>query len=820
MTALKTRNDLRKMFFLFVFMIAMVLGANDGMAQISMQNLNRVKVDELSDSQIANFIQKYKEQGYTLADVEKMAKTKKMNAGELEKLKKRINEMESSQSSALATENRVEALQEKQSSEASSPANTPINNRIFGSSLFANSKISFEPSQSVATPRNYVIGVNDVLHIDVFGLAEATYDLTVSSQGSVRVPNVGLVSVSGKTIEQVEKILKKKLSSIYSSVNAGSTTVAVSINKIRSIKVFILGEVRNPGTYLLTSVSSVFNAMSACGGPSENGSFRNVKLIRNGKEIATIDLYEFLLNGVMPSDVTLQDQDVIQVPTYQTRVTVNGFVKRDGIYELKSGESLKDLINYCGGFTDDAYTDRIGVSRNQGGEKSVADVTKELFSMFTPASGDVYQVDQILDKYANRVQILGSVFRPGVYALEEGMTLYDLVEKASGITEDAFMESATIVRLQEDLTPEIISFSVKDLMEKTFNDTLRKEDIVTIGGKTDFEPEKQVSIYGAVFSPGVFPYYENITLKDLVFLARGFKEEADPTKIEVVRRIMDKETLSLNETKTEIFSLTMGRDLSGEGADFKLQPRDQVTIRQMEGYESLGVVHILGEIKNPGDYAITKKTEKISDILNRCGGTSRYAYPEGAFLIRKSKRSAAEVERDLKLIEMMNNQEEMQDAQIREEFMKRKDLVGIRLDKIMDDTDEKTNLYLEEGDIIFVPKTLQTVTVGGAVQVPGMEVYGQKGLRKYIRGAGGFTKKARKSGVYVAYSNGEVKSTRRFLWMKNYPDVKPGAHIYVPEKPERNSDDSKSNATFFVSLFSSMATMASVVVSAISVMSK
>lgn len=805
---------------LSILLSSLLLSVTLATAQISFQNIQTVKVDQLSDTQIAQFIKKYTEAGYTMADVERMAVAKNMPASELEKLKARINSMETSNITNITAELIENPVGGSMASSTTTSAEKEKKefSRVFGSSLFSSSKLSFEPNQNMATPRNYVVGVSDVLHVDVFGWAEATYDLTVSAEGSVRIPNVGIVQVSGLTIEEAEKVIKKRLSSLYSSIHSGQTSVAVTVNKIRSIKVYILGEVRNPGSYTLSSVSSVFNALNACGGPSEKGTMRAIKLIRGGKEIASVDLYEFLMKGAMPSDVSLQDQDVIQVSPYLSRITVNGEVKRDGIYELKSGESLQDLINYCGGFTDEAYTERVSVTRNIQGEKSVADVTKEVFQLFTPASGDVYQVDKILEKYTNRVQILGSVFRPGVYALENGMSLRDLVNKANGVTEDAFMQNATLVRLQDDLTPEIISFSVKDLIDGNFNVQLKKEDVITIGGKSDYEQEKKISIYGAVLSPGEFPYYENVTLKDLVFLARGFKDEADPTSIEVVRRVLDENVLKKDDQKTMVFNLKLNRDLTGADAEFKLEPRDQVTVRKLEGYERLGVVQVLGEVRMPGTYVITRKTEKISDAIARASGITEYAYPEGAFLLRFSHRSEAERQRDLKLINMIKEADDVVSVEdLKKELETRQDLVGIQLKQIIKHPGSETDLHLEDGDVIFVPKELQTITIAGAVQVPGKEVYNGNSVRKYIRGAGGFSSNARKRGTYVAYANGKIASTRHFLWWRNYPDVDPGAHIFVPEKPARDSH-SKENVALFAPLFTSVATMASVIVTAISVL--
>lgn len=789
-------------------------------ANISLNNIHQIKADQLTDTQVSDFVTKYTNAGYTLADVERMAHAKKMPAAEWEKLKNRINEAESQASSLKEVADADKKIRETEISENISE-HTNRDNRIFGSALFNNGKVSFVPSQSVATPRNYRVGPSDELHIDVFGMAEATYDLTVSKEGSIRIPNAGVAQVSGLTIEEAENVIKKKLSSIYNSISSGRTSVTLSLSKIRSIKVFIMGEVATPGSYTISSVSSVFNALSACGGPSKNGTMRNIKVIRAGKEIATVDLYDFFINGTSPDNTSLQDQDVIQVSTYENRVTVNGEVKREGIYELKKGENLNDLLKYCGGFTDEAYTDRISVTRSTNGEKSVADVSKELFGMFAPASGDVYQISKMLDKYSNRVQILGNVFRPGVYALEEKMTLKDLVTKANGLTEDAFMESATVVRLQEDLTPEIVSFNVKDLMEGRFNLELRKEDVVTIGGKNDFDYKKSIAVYGRVLAPGVFPYYENATLRDILFLTKGFEENANTDKIEVVRRVTDTETLKSSDQKAEVFVLSVDRELNGADADFKLMPNDQITVRIKEGYEQLGTIQITGESKQPGVYAITNKNEKISDVIARAGGLTKFAYPQGAFLIRSANRTEAEKRRDMKIIEMLNNAEdETTLKRIKEEINARQDLVGIRLDKIIKRPgDEDTDLKVKDGDLIYIPQEMQTITVAGSVQVPGKEVFKNKGLRKYIKGAGGFTSNAKKSSVYVAYPNGRIASTKHILWMKNYPEVKPGSHIYVPEKLDKSSDN-KEKTAFLVTVMSSVVSMSSVVVTAISVTKK
>lgn len=788
-------------------------------AQMGVGNIGSVKVDNMSDTQIQGFVNKFKSSGHSMSDLESYAKGKGMSDAEFEKLRARMENIDK-KSAALKATQVAEAVREDVQSGGTSdivPAVEEPKSRIFGADLFRNSKMTFEPNSNMATPRNYQIGPGDELVVDVYGFSENTMRLTVSSEGTVRVPNVGLVQVSGMTIEKAEMKIRTKLSSIYNTISSGKTTVSVSLGNIRSIKVYISGQVRNPGTYTLSSLSTVYNALYACGGPSESGSLRNIRVLRGGKLLAEVDLYSFLLNGSLENNLNLNDQDVIQVPPYESRVMIDGAMKITGAFEMKPNESLKDLIRFAGGFKENAYKNRISVVRNTEKEKSVADVSQELYSMFYPQSGDKFLVDSILDKFTNRVQILGNVFRPGIYALDDKMTLKDLISKADGLREDAYMERATVTRLREDLTPELISFDVQDLIDGKFNLELRKEDIVTIGSKHDLEENKTVGIYGQVLSPGVYPYYENMTLKDLIFLANGFKEFAATDKIEISRRIVDETVLKEDVDKMEIITLSVDRAL-GFGADgeFVLQPRDQVSVRMMEGMEDTRHMDVLGEVRSPGNYVITSKRERISDVLARAGGLSDYAYPKGAFLIRKTNRSVAERMRDLKLIQQLAELAEGEDrGKIEKELSGRTDLVGIDLVKILDKPGSESDPFVENGDIVFVPKELQTVTVSGAVQVPSKVLYGKSRFKSYINQSGGFLRDADKRHAYVAYANGSIASTKRFLWMRFYPDVEPGAHIFVPEKEEKDNSKSKENISFFTSILGSLVSMASVVVSVI-----
>ncbi len=803
------------------FILAAMMFTTSSLSAININSLENVSANSLSTVQIKEIKKAYNETGRSMDDFVSFAVSKGMSETEAEKLKAKLladnskKEKETKGDIAVTGSQMAESVIEEMKE---NPEQAKfINNRIFGSDLFTNSKMSFAPNQNMPTPKNYIVGPGDVLVVDVYGYAENTMNLTVSSEGTVRIPNVGPVAVNGLTIEAVQTKLKKQLSSIYSSISSGHTQVSVTIGNVKSINVYITGNVAKPGTYTLSSLSTVYNALYACSGPTSSGSLRNIKVVRGGKDIATIDLYSFLVNGNLSNNISLQDQDVIHVPAYDIRVSIDGALKRPGVFEMKQGETLKDLLSYAGGFTENAYQNRITVQRTTDREKSVADVSSDLFGMFPLQTGDQFIVAEVLDRFSNRVKIFGGVFRPGPYALDSGMTLMDLVKKADGLLEDAYLERATITRFRDDLTPELISFNVKDLLDGKFNLLLKKEDEVTIGSMKDLEEKKTVAIYGQVLSPGTYPFYENMTVKDLIFLAKGFKEFADIDKIELSRRVKDDAKLKENVEKNEIKILSIDRDLAaGDDADLKLEPNDMISVRLKEGIESDKYMSLLGEVRSPGNYVIINKKERISDIMARAGGITSYAYIQGAFLIRKGTRSAAERMRDAKVIQKLADTEG--DPGLLKQLQNRTDLVGIEMPKILKKPGCDEDIFVEDGDLIYIPKQLQTITVNGKVQVPGMMVYKSSSARKTIRRSGGFGQHADKRRVYVAYANGEMQSTGHFAFFKNYPRIKPGAHLYIPEK-EETSEDRRARANFFAAVLSSVVSCASVGVSSFVVIS-
>ena len=800
--------------------VAMVL-VSSSLSAININSLENVSTESLSTNQIKEIKKAYNETGRTMDEFVSFAVSKGMKEVEAEKLKVKLladkskTEKETKGDIAIASSQMAESIVEEMKEK---PEQSKfINNRIFGSDLFSNSKMTFAPSQNMPTPQNYVIGPGDVLVVDVYGYAENTMNLTVSSEGSVRIPNVGPVMVNGLTIEAAQTKIKKQLSSIYSSISSGNTQVSVTVGNVKSINVYITGNVTRPGTYTLSSLSTVYNALYACSGPTSSGSLRNIKVMRGGKDVATIDLYTFLTSGNLSNNITLRDQDVIYVPAYDIRVSIDGAMKRPGVFEMKQGETLKDLLSYAGGFSENAYQNRITVQRTTEKEKSVADVSSDLYGMFSLQTGDQFVVSEVLDRYTNRVKIYGGVFRPGSYALDSGMTLMDLVKKADGLLENAYMERATITRLRDDLTPELINFNVKDLIDGKFNLLLKKEDEVTIGNLKDLEEKKTVSIYGQVLSPGTYPYYENMTVKDLIFLAKGFREFAATDKIELSRRVKEDSKLKENLEKNEIKILSVDRELTaGDDADVKLEPNDMISVRLKEGIEPNRSMSLYGEVRSPGDYMIVNKREKISDIMVRAGGVTNYAYVQGAFLIRKGTRSAAERMRDTKLIQKIAETEG--DPNLLKQLQNRTDLVGIDMDRILKHPGCEEDIFVEDGDMIYVPKQLQTITVNGKVQVPGMLVYHGRSARKAIRRSGGFGQHADKRRVYVSYANGDMQATGHFAFFKNYPRIKPGAHLYVPEKEETN-EDRRARANFFATVLSTVVSCASVGVSSLVVIS-
>lgn len=795
---------------LVVMLLASVVGSNSYGQGFNMDDLSSVNVDDLSDAQIISYMKQAEASGLSETEMEQMALQRGMPASEIQKLRYRIESLRGvSASQAPNRANDSERLYEVDSSDIDSMSirdtstlrkKDSLRLRIFGAQLFSSATPVFEPNLQLPTPRGYIIGPGDHILIDIYGRSEQSHNLRVSPEGNINIPYVGLVAVSGLTIDAATQRIQRELSNVYSAIRTGATRVNVSLGNIRSIKVVLTGEIVRPGTYTLPSVATPFNALYYSGGPTINGSFRDIRLIRDGKIIARLDIYDMLMNGSFEENVMLQDQDILMIPPYISRVEFEGAVKRPGIFEVKEGETFEDLLAYAGGFREDAYSARVKVIKHTDSEQRIEDVLSSQFSQYLPRSGDKYLVERILNRFENRVVINGAVFRPGEYELSPGLTLSMLIKKAEGLKEDAFLNRGYIRRLKDDFQSEQLAFSVSGIMAGTEPDIeLKREDRITISSIFDLREAYTVAIEGEIRRPGRFAYAEGMTLQDLIMQAGGFRESATSSRIEISRQVRNADALSQSARIAEVFQLDASRGLDKSNQDFVLMPFDKVVVRTATGYETQRTVRIEGEVLYPGSYTITRKDERISDLIKRAGGFTPYAYIDGASLkrggrlnsdstrvseaerIERETRKQDEYNRMLALKQLQNDANILNSADINNNV--ENDYVGINLERIIKRPGQRGDLILEEGDVIRVPKELQTVKISGEVLAPSTAVYSPaKGFMQYISQSGGFSSRALRKSAYVLYANGSVKSTSRFLFFNNYPPIKPGAEIFVPQR--------------------------------------
>jgi len=787
-----------------------------------MQNLSTVKVDQLSDDQILNFWSQAKANKIGLDQLEVEAMRKNMPKAEFQKLKSRISLLDpvSESTSFEKSDARkvvgTEATEKESEEDIQKKTKT---SKIFGSELFSNKKLTFEPNLKMATPQNYELGPDDELLVDIYGYSEETFNLKVSPEGTIRIPMAGIINVGGLTIEQASKRIRQMLSKIYDRINTGETQVNINLGNIRSIKVILVGEVQMPGTYTLPSLATAFNALYASGGPSENGSMRNIKIIRNNRVVTTIDVYDFIMNGISKGNIRLQDQDIIKVSPYETRVELKGQVKREGFYEVKKNENLKSVFEYSGGFSDYAYKARVKVIRNDSKQKSVADIPEELYSMFEPKSGDLYLIDSILDRFENRVRISGAVFRPGIYAREEGLTVSSLIKKADGVKEDAFMTRGLIYRLKEDNSQEVISFNISEILSSPSKDiVLKREDHIQIGSIKDLQERYNLVINGDVLYPGVYDYADNMKIEDLILAAGGFKESASIKRIEVSRRKDDANRLDPSAEMAIIGNYIIEKDLksSPSTASFDLKPFDIITVFSSPGYVAQKSINLEGEVMFPGVYVISKNNERISDLIKRSGGLTSNSFAEGAMLIRTKRSSIAQEIISKNKVRALRKQSKDTSSSVdnlADEVSQTNEIVGIDLNKILKNPGSKYDLFLMENDVIRIPEKRQTVSVSGEVLYPVRIRYEKsRGFKSYVSGAGGFSSKSLKRASYIVYPNGTAKSTKHFLVFNFYPMVKPGSELVVPTR-----EDKKPVSTLEITtIATSLATMVFLIYSAMS----
>ena len=657
---------------------------------------------------------------------------------------------------------------------------------IFGHSLFSSRNLSFEPSANLATPVNYRLGPGDEVIIDIWGASENTIRQTISPEGTILVRGLGPVHLSGMTVKEANSFLQREFSKIYSGISGTepNSEIKLTLGDIRTIQINIMGEVSVPGTYTLSAFSTVFHALYRAGGVNRIGSLRSIKVVRDGKTFADLDVYDFIMKGKMKDDIRLQEGDVIIVDPYQSLVEIVGKVKRPMFYEMKPTETVATILNYAGGFTGDAYKKAIRLVRKSGREHQVFNVDEMDYSVFRLDDGDMITIDAVLDRFENRVEVRGAVYRAGLYQLDGTVnTVKQLIKKAEGLRGDAFLNRVIIDREHEDLSHEIIAIDLGGLLNGTIADIpLQKNDILYIPSITDLKEEETVAIYGEVANPGTFLFSKNMTIEDLLVQAGGLLEEAATTRVEVTRRIKDPKSTSFSSVlgKTFTFDIKDGFIVGGNAENFYLEPFDAVYIRRSPAYRRQQNVVVAGEVLFSGSYSLLKKNERLSDLVSKAGGVTPDAYVKGARLIRKL--SEEERRRQNDAIRMAQNGEGKDSISIQKLNLSETYTVGIDLEKALANPKSDFDLVLREGDVLYIPEYVNTVKISGSVMYPNTVVY-QKGknLKFYINQAGGYGNMAKKKKVYVVYMNGTVSR----LKARNASAIEPGCEIIVPSKAEK-----------------------------------
>lgn len=799
-------------------------------------NALSVSAQSMTDTQVLEYVKQAMQQGMGQEEIA----VQLLSRGVTEEQALRVKEMyqqqmgttaTSSESESVISTSRLRQIQEKSQKEnavqlgtnvslsSSGQTNNGVVNllgdtlsfrrynpedEVFGRNIFNTASLTFEPNINLATPENYRLGPGDEIIIDIWGASQNTIKQEISPDGFINIPNLGLVYLGNKTMKEADGLLKEELRKIYAD---SGNSIKVTLGNIRTIQVNVMGEVMFPGTYTLSSFSTVFHALYSAGGVSPIGSLRNVKVARGGSVVATLDVYEYIMKGKIEDDICLQEGDVIIVPAYEALVKITGKVKRPMRYEMKKNESVGTLLAYAGGFASDAYKKTLRVIRQDGSEYSVATVDENNYTNFQVQDGDAVTVDPILDRYTNRLEIKGAVYRPGIYQLSGNLnTVRQLVEKADGLLGEAFTARAVLYRERENLTREVQPVDVVGILNGTVPDiALRKNDILYIPSIHDLQDWGKVTISGEINKPGEYTYADNMTLEDLVITAGGLKEAASIVRVDIARRIRDPKSTTESETTGENYSFALkdGFVIDGQPG-FVLQPYDQVIVRRSPSYSEQVNVTVNGEVLYSGQYNLRTKNERLSSVIERAGGVSKFAYVRGAKLTRVA--NAEELKRMEDAIRMIRK--EIGDAvatsmglTVDSTFT-----VGIDLEAALANPGSDADIVLREGDVINVPEYNNTVKISGAVMMPNTVSFLQgKKVSYYLSQAGGYSSQAKKSKKFIIYMNGQVAEVKG----SGKKQIEPGCEIVVPNKTRKfNFATMMSNATSFASLATMVASLA------------
>lgn len=681
--------------------------------------------------------------------------------------------------------------------------------QIYGHKVFNSRSLTFEPSDNLATPQNYRLGPGDEIIIDIWGTSEDHIRQTISPEGSIMISQIGPVYLNGMTINDANKHIKSAFSRKYAGVDDAETDIQVTLGQIRTIQVDIMGEVATPGTFRMSPFSSVFHALYRAGGINDIGSLRNIQVLRNGKKIAGVDIYDYLFKGKTDGNIRLQEGDVIIVPPYEQLVSIDGNVKRPMYYEIKPNESIQTLLDYAGGFTGDAYTGMVRLSRQAGTENELYNIERGEFASYKLQDGDIISIGTILDRYANRVELKGAVYRPGMFAINQDLqTVGDLIRKADGLTDDAYTDRVLLYREGPDLQLQILALDLGDILAGRVPDVqLKRNDMLVISSVHEIQDRGTLTISGRVARPGTFPYADNTTIEDLILQAGGLLQGASTARVDVARRVVDPTAVEQTQKLSTVYTVSIENGIAvGKGAGFELKPYDHVIVRTSPGYEAQEFVTVDGEVLFGGPYTLEKRNERLSDIVRRAGGVIDGAYVRGAHLERQLTEDEYEARRETLRLAMANSSAGQGDSIALSKIdVARSYNVGIDLEKALLYPGSTYDMVVKPGDRLFIPEEQSTVKISGDVMLPNTVVYvpGKK-MKYYIDQAGGYGQRARKGKAFIVYANGSVARAKR-----NTP-IEPGCQIIVPTKPNSAGTDWTKILAFATS-FSSVATMAATI---------
>lgn len=733
------------------------------------------------------------------------AQLESQQQGENQATRQTVTSAESERKHNAAEDVSVSSIENMQREIEKGDAMSGSGRKIYGHQVFNSQSLTFEPSENLATPQNYRLGPGDEVVIDIWGTSEDHMRQTISPEGSIMISQIGPVYLNGLTIKDANQHIKSAFSRKYAGMNDAETDIQVTLGQVRTIQVDILGEVATPGTFRMSPFSSVFHALYRAGGINDIGSLRNIQVLRNGKKVAGVDIYDYLFKGKTSGNIRLQEGDVIIVPPYEQLVNIDGNVKRPMYYEIKPDETVKSLLDYAGGFTGDAYGGMVRLSRQSGTENELYNIDRGEFATYRLQDGDIITVGTILDRYANRVELKGAVYRPGMFAIGDGLkTVRDLIDKADGVTEDAYTDRVLLYREGPEKQLEVVALDLKDILRGAAPDiTLKRNDMLVISSVNELEERGDVYIGGQVARPGAYPYAANSTVEDLIFQAGGLLEGASTARVDISRRIVDPSATEATNQLAQEFTVSIENGLAvGKGKGFRLKPYDRVEVRRSPGYAPQETVAIDGEVLFAGTYTLRKRNERLSEFVTRAGGLIDGAYIKGAHLSRRLSESELAARKEALRLAMSNNSENMGDSIAIDKIdLSNMYNVGINLEKALANPGSDYDLVLVPGDSLYVPEKQSTVKISGDVMFPNAVIYepGKK-LSHYINQAGGYGQRAKKGKAFIVYMNGTVARAKR-----NTP-IEPGCHIIVPSKPQNGGTDWSKILTLTTG-FMSVATM-------------